>query len=295
MFFDPTLTEIFRALLPWAGTFFSVITQLGSETFYIALILIGYWGFRKRESIITATVLFFSVITNYWFKVIIANPRPDELTYWYEGASDVNYSTPSGHAQNSASLFGWIGVKVKRWWMLTISAVLIILIGLSRVYLGLHYLGDVILGWGIGLLTVFIFLVIEKPLVEFLSKFKEEYILLGLVIIGLVATVVTTFLAPPSTIPYEDNFGSRGGLMVGLGLGLLLERRYVGFEVEPYNGERWRLVLRVIIGLVLVIGIMLGLSGILVTSDVWLRMIRYTLVAFIGTFLWPLIFKKLKL
>jgi membrane-associated phospholipid phosphatase len=295
MFFDPELTNVFRDLLPWAGSFFRAITELGSELFFVTIILIGYWAFWKREAILTAIVLLISVCTNFWLKVAIANPRPDASTYWYEGVSESNYSTPSGHSQNSASLFGWIGVRAKRWWTLIISAAIITLVGLSRIYLGLHYLGDVLLGWGLGILTVLILFFAEKPLTQFLSKYKDEYILGGLIVFGFAATLVTTVLVPPSTIPLGDNFGALGGLLVGFGLGLLLERKFVNFEVEPHNGERWRLVLRVVLGLILVIGIMVGLSPILVTTDLWLRMLRYILVAFVGTFVWPFIFKKANL
>ena len=95
--------------------------------------------------------------------------------------------------------------------------------------------------------------------------------------------------------PPNDNFGSYGGLTMGLAIGLILENRYVGFSVEAPNGQKWRLALRVIIGLVLVIGIMIGLSPILPTTDLLLRSVRYFLIALMGVFIWPLIFKKANL
>lgn len=95
--------------------------------------------------------------------------------------------------------------------------------------------------------------------------------------------------------PPNDTFGSYGGLIIGVALGLLLEMRFVNFSIEPHEGQKWRLVLRAVIGLKLVIGLVLGLSPILPTEVIWLRMIRYCLATVVGLFIWPLIFKKVNL
>ncbi len=95
--------------------------------------------------------------------------------------------------------------------------------------------------------------------------------------------------------PPNDTFGSYGGLTIGVALGLLLEMRFVKFSIEPHEGQKWRLVLRAVIGLILVIGLVLGLSPILPTEEIWLRMIRYCLATVVGLFIWPLIFKKVNL
>ena len=291
MFFDPELTNAFRDALPWAGLFFRFITELGSKTFYVALILFGFWVFKKKESILTAYVLLTSAVLNYFLKIAIAIERPPEI-YWYEGVEATNYSTPSGHSQNSATLFGWFASKIKTWWIFICSMTLIILIGLSRVYLGVHYLGDVLLGWGIGILSVILLVLLEKPLGEFFSRYRDEYIFTILFLFGLGATLVTTNLLP---LPPNDNFGQLGGLMMGLAIAIPLEKRFVGFSVEVKGGQKWRLVLRVIFGLILIFVIMIGLSPILPATDVWLRTIRYMLVTFVGAFVWPFIFDKIGL
>ena len=128
MLFDPELTNILSDALPWAGPFFRVITELGGALFFIIIILAGLWAFRKKGAIVTAFILLFSNILNYWLKVAIANPRPDQATYWYEGYEQPNYSTPSAHSQNTVALFGWFAAKARTWWMFLISAVLIFLI-----------------------------------------------------------------------------------------------------------------------------------------------------------------------
>ncbi len=290
MFFDPELTNVLRALMPWAGDFFKLMTQLGSETFYIGLVLIGFWAYNKRESVLTIAILLTSVVSNYLLKLAIMNPRPDQ-SYWYPGVEATNYSTPSGHSQNSAALFGWFAARSKKWWMFILSPVLIILIGVSRIYLGVHYLGDVLIGWAVGFLILLVFYFAERPLHELFVK-REELSYLVVFLLGLGLTVVTTYLIP---LPPGDNFGALGGLLMGIAIAFPIESRYINFDVAPPNGQTWRLVVRVIIGLVLVIGSLALLSPIMPTANVWLRALRYGLVVIVGIDVWPLIFKRVSL
>jgi len=290
MLFDPGIIDAIREVLPGLGDFFLIVTQLGSNIFYIALLLIGYWAFNKRESIILTYVLIVSMLSNYWLKVIIANERPPS-SYWFPGTDPPNYSTPSGHSQLSASLFGWLAVRIKTWWMALLAVVPTFLIGISRLYLGVHFLEDVLLGWGVGILIVISFYYLEKPAREFLSKFKFEHLLLFVFITGLLMTLVSAFLPPPP----NDNFGAIGGLTMGFALGLVMENKFVGFSVEAPDGQKWKLVLRVVIGLVLVSAVMLGLAPILPSEDLLLRTVRYFLIAMTGIFVWPFIFKKINL
>lgn len=290
MLFDPGITDILRDTLPGLGDFFLLITQLGGELFYIGLLLIGFWTYNKRQSILLTFILIVSVLSNYWLKYMIANERPPVGNY-YPGVDYSNYSTPSGHSQNSATVYGWITLKVKTWWMALIGIVLTLLIGISRVYLGVHYLGDVLLGWGLGGVIVLIVFYFENPLKEFFSRYKTVNLLILLVIIGFLMTLIASLLPQPPL----DNFGSYGGLTMGIGLGLILEMRFVDFSVEPYQGQKWRLALRIIIGLALVVGLILGLSSILPSDVIWLRMIRYLLATIMGVFVWPYIFKRANL
>jgi MFS superfamily sulfate permease-like transporter len=170
--------------------------------------------------------------------------------------------------------------------------VLIVLVGLSRIYLGVHYLGDVLLGWGIGFLTLAILYFVEKPLSNVLSRYRPEIPYIIVFILGFTAIVVTSYFLQ---LPPGDNFGALGGMLMGLAIALPLEQRFVGFTVEPYNGQKWRIIIRIALGLILVLAIMLGLSDLLPTTEVWLRALRYMLVVFTGVFIWPFIFSKLKL
>jgi hypothetical protein len=238
----------------------------------------------------TIFVLFTSILSNYWLKMAIANPRPS-ATYWYEGMAPEHYSTPSGHAQNSATLFGWLALKIKRGWVYAAALTLTLLIGISRVYLGVHYLGDILIGWGVGLMTAILLIFLEKPLTRFISEHKEEYFFIVLFLLGFGLMIVSMFLSPPP----GTNFGNLGGFTMGIAVALPLERRYVRFTVEPIDGQRWRLALRVIIGLLLVFVVMFGLEPLLPSDIMWLRAIRYFITSLVALFVWPAIFKRANL
>ena len=290
MLFDPVLTDVLRDALPGLGDFFFLITQFGGDLLLIIILLVGYWSLSKKEAILATYILVIAVITQFWLKIAIANDRPP-ASNWYPGTDPPNYSTPSGHSINSATLYGWGLVRVKKWWMAIIAIVLTTLVGISRVYLGVHFIGDVLLGWGLGIVLVILFVYLLNPAREFLSRYNTEHLLLVLVIIGFLMTLIAAVLPQPP----NDNFGAIGGLTIGLGLGLILEMRFVDFSNEPHEGQKWRLVLRAVIGVILVMVVMFGLSPILPSEEIWLRMIRYCLVAFTGIFIWPAIFKKANL
>ncbi len=290
MVFDPGLTDVFQDILPGFGGFFSIITELGSELVFIGLMLVLYWAVNKKEAILATYILVVAILSNYWLKYFIANERPPPSN-WYSGQEPTNYSTPSGHAQSSITLYGWFATRVRKWWVTLIAIVLTFLVGISRVYLGVHFLGDVLLGWGVGIVTILAFVYLEKPARRFLSRYRQDYLLLGLVAIGFVMTLIASFLPEPP----NDNFGALGGLTMGLALGLVLESRFVNFSAEPHDGKKWKLVLRVIIGLVLVVGVMVVLGLIPGTDAIWPRAIRYMLIALTGIFAWPAIFKRVNL
>jgi hypothetical protein len=193
------------------------------------------------------------------------------------------------------TIWGWLGIKIKTWWLRTLSMVLIGLIGLSRVYIGVHWLGDVVAGWAIGFLLLIVLWKLEEPLRSTLSKYNMNLTYLGLVIFGLCVTILTEFVSPVTIEGLEANFGPNGGLMIGLGTGLMLEKKYVNFDITPKNGEKWRAALRAIFGLVVVFAFAVSLSLVLPGEVYWMCAIRYALIAISVIFIWPYLFKKLGL
>jgi len=133
-----------------------VITYGGSFIFLCSLIVLFVIlpQTRKRFGWIVALTTIISAILNAVLKAVFRRPRPSGLAL----ISESGFSFPSGHAQSSTACYIAIALLLliyirRREIGIPLMAVCIILsmiIGLSRIYLGVHYAGDVIAGWTFG-------------------------------------------------------------------------------------------------------------------------------------------------
>lgn len=136
------------------------ITYMGSAAVQITLAtaFVCYFVFKlkhNRDAAMLACNLTGAWILNSTLKYIFHRSRPDIQFLVKAGG----YSFPSGHAMISASFYGMLGYLVWRslrrkskpsWYVILITVVLIILIGLSRIYLGVHFPSDVAAGFAAG-------------------------------------------------------------------------------------------------------------------------------------------------
>lgn len=139
------------------------ITFLCSEIFMIALAIV-LLVIVKNKGISLRLVLNMAgaALLNKIVKVIFARPRPVGINLVEESG----YSFPSGHSMISFAFYGYVVYliytkiqnKCIKWISITILTVLIPLIGLSRVYLGVHYISDVIGGFVLGYIYLMLFI-----------------------------------------------------------------------------------------------------------------------------------------
>jgi undecaprenyl-diphosphatase len=142
------------------------ITELGSTSavtlvalLTIALgVLIGPW----LHGIAGAVTIGLASLGNEWFKTFMARQRPDLLE---PVLVERGFSFPSGHSLLSMVAYGVLGVLVMRSRLplgvrrgvVALLAVVILLVGLSRVWLGVHYPTDVLAGWTAGAVIVLVY------------------------------------------------------------------------------------------------------------------------------------------
>lgn len=142
---------IFSFRNQFLDTFFITITKLGNTSTVIITILIFLIFLSKEERKILLTGTISTVSINSIIKKIIKRPRPDHLRLIKQGG----YSYPSGHTMISIAVYGFLlylvykKVKSKKVRIIlsTLLVFIIILIGMSRIYVGVHYPSDVIGGY----------------------------------------------------------------------------------------------------------------------------------------------------
>ena len=116
----------------------------------LALLL---WSGRRRAAVWLAATMAGGTLLNLLLKQIFSAPRPDLLPHL-----DIvhSYSFPSGHAAGNMMFFGALAMLAGRWPAYAAAGAVIALIGVSRVWLGVHWPSDVLAGWieGIGWLAL---------------------------------------------------------------------------------------------------------------------------------------------
>lgn len=136
----------------WKGVA-TVAAHFGDGPLWLALWIAGalYFSSPRREHILLwLTTSIVAAIITYTIKFTLKRPRPSEIDGFYSKSYD-RHAFPSGHATRMGTLpiFGaWIFPQIAPlFWIISLSCIL------ARVALGIHFLGDVVVGWIIGALV----------------------------------------------------------------------------------------------------------------------------------------------
>lgn len=189
---------------------FQGISLIGEEEFFILLIAVVLFGIDNRRGFLLAQVVLWTSIVTAVLKSAFALPRPVDVdllvarigpgadlphfyvdrgapSFWaalpadvithYRSITGVSYGLPSGHCSASLAAWGSTALLFRRVWLVWIAGALALLMPLSRMYLGRHFLADVLAGT-----------------------------LVALVVLGVLAGALrnAAFLAPPVASRRED-------------------------------------------------------------------------------------------
>lgn len=287
---------------PLLDSIMSAITQLGSETVFMAIGIIVFWCVGKRQGYFLFAVGFLGTVANQFMKLIFRIPRPWVLDPNFNiveaaRAGATGYSFPSGHSQNIAGTLGVVAATTKKKWLRIICIVLIILVPFSRMYLGVHTPLDVGVGAGGALLLVLIMYPMFKT-DERADKFAPWAIaaFIAVAVAFLIYCLCYNFPAEVYTDPDENLIhGTKNAFTIlGAGFALLLDyyldKKYIHFDTKAgFLGN----VLKTVLGLGIILGIKIVLKAPLLAlfngSEV-ATAVRYFLIVLFGGAIWPLTF-----
>ncbi|MEH2261979.1 phosphatase PAP2 family protein [Nostoc sp.] len=145
------------------------ITNLGNPTTVVIVagvtVLLLWWRRYQEEAKVFILACLGGLILNTGLKLFFSKPRPE---LWHRLISEKSFSFPSGHALGSMVLYGFIAHELATHYphfakfIYSFTVILIAAIGISRLYLGVHWPTDIIAGYGVGFLWLMICITMLK-------------------------------------------------------------------------------------------------------------------------------------
>ena len=274
----PVLQKIFEAL-----------TYLGDE--YAIILIIGflYWGYKKDLGKKIGLYFITSLMTTVVLGNIVLRRRP------YFDHADIKclkprsskgdpydikiqgFSFPSGHSANAVSTYASLGLNTGKKALKVVLFLIPLLVGFSRIVLGIHYPTDVFAAWAIAALAILA-----------ISLIKNQYVIYA--VITLIGIAGCFFCK-------STDFFSSFGISLGIMAGFVFEEKLVRFENTKNVG---RMILRTLGGLVLFIAVdkilEIPFSKEFLESTTGLsfavRSVRYTVACFAVIGVYPLLFRR---
>ena len=283
--------------MPGLNELMLLVTRLGEETAFLVLALIFFWCVDKRRGYLIMAVGFMGTMVNQVLKLACAVPRPwvldPEFTILEQAREAASgYSFPSGHTSTAVGTFGAIAATEKRRWFSTVCIALAVLVGFSRMYVGVHTPYDVLVGAACALLLVISF----KPIVMGNSE-KALHILLAVLLATGVGYLLYVELYPfPADFDAHNLTSATNNAytMIGCLAGMLVvyfgEKKWVNFSTQ---GAWCVQIIKVALGLGLVLAVKAGLKAPLnlIFGELPGRGVRYFLIVVVAGLLWPMTFR----
>ena len=195
---------------PFLNYFFYNISLTGYPIFLFLFLAFGYFFWSPQRFSRVAMLLFISAVINSFLKDFFQDPRPPTEFMLDEG-TNMSYGWPSGHAQIAVTLWGLLAYELKNKFVTLSAIVFISLVSFSRMYLGVHDLGDVFAGLMIG---CFILLIWHYAILyNFYEKFSSRSWFLIVLTFQLIA-----YLLYPTHEGHEISFwllGAMAGWFLG--------------------------------------------------------------------------------
>lgn len=288
------------------------VTGLGSQTFVIALLALVLWSVDSGLGARLFVLCVGTGVLNHLFKGLVFGSRPS----WYDAGitahvDESSFGMPSGHAQGSTVLWGYLGIRSGRRGLLWAAIALIALICLSRVYLGAHFISDVAAGVLLGAATLWAFLRWEDRVLAWwrgLDVLRWAGVALAVSLTPCLVGAVWRYTAggdwtvpadwigatplDPAGYTLANLFGLGGALLGGLvGLTLLDRRGWYSAEgAVPARVARFVLGISVVVAVLAFEDVLFG--GLTGLTEAVVSFLVYAAIAFWAAFGAPELFLR---
>lgn len=281
--------------MPWLNEAMLLITKLGEELAFLVLTMIVFWCINKRRGYYIMAVCFIGSMFSLFFKMVFQMPRPwvrnpDFSIVEQAREAAEGYSFPSAHTQIAAGTFGAMAYTAKRRAWCVLFVVLAVLVGISRMYLGVHAPEDVIVGAVIAVTMVLLL----KPMADRWEHRSMVAAFLAMLLLGL------GLLAFMELYPFADvdahnradilkNAYTMTGGLVGIAIAYPLEKKYIRFDTKAVW---WAQILKLVLGMLLLLAVKECFRAPLelILPPYPARTVRYSLIVITAVVLWPMTF-----
>ncbi|MDU2197665.1 MAG: phosphatase PAP2 family protein [Peptostreptococcaceae bacterium] len=293
---------------PFLNTMFLIFTISTEVPVIVLASALMYWCINKKYGQRMLFSLIGNFVINTGVKEFVKAPRPIG-TPGLESmrvSTATGYSFPSGHTQTATAFWTSFMILIRQSWVYVLGIIMIVAVGTSRLYLGVHWPIDVAFGWLFGILFSIVFI----RLFDYVDEYKRYWILILLLI---VFAIIGYFINGEFYIEYF-------GILTGFVIGYIVEDKFINFNTGKRNRQainfsrnskhenRLSIIFkRFIIGI-----ISLGVVYVLLKSAAYIipkyfeiknfeiysviaNYIRYSLVVFYAVAGVPLLFKGLNL
>lgn len=204
------------------------LSWLGYATFIMFFLTLGYWAWSRaiftRLFVLVAVNALVNAFAKDWFQ----DPRPPVELRLDEQIGD-SYGLPSGHAQLAIVLWLWLAWEIRRSWAWVVGSLIAVLVILSRLYLGVHDIEDVLVGAALGGASLFAFVWLQTR-VRLEASWLQVALVLGLAALALWAW--PSHAKPPEFVPLL------AGWLAAVLWSQPLEQRLVGMQAPATLAHR---------------------------------------------------------
>jgi membrane-associated phospholipid phosphatase len=290
--------------------FFQFFSFMGEIEGYLMVFALVFVAYDKRLALQAGVVVLAAMTANHLLKIVIQNPRPfvldgDYAHYWAVSARNAaelsaEYSTPSGHAMAGAAFYGFLLLRIQNIWIRFALVVTIILLGVSRPIVGVHYAEDIALGWVLGAtIALAAHLWLDCGLKTW-DRFQSACrILLVLAFSGLVWIATVQALGRPLA-EMPTAFVAYLGFLSGVLLAIPIEHHRLDFN--PKGASPFVIAARFVVMAALLVGALALLDWLFAFAaeeasplGFLLRFLRYAIVGGLGVIATPWLFARLRL